>query len=970
MNFINIWHNRKICIFTTGLLLMVIVAGAGSTWWTVSNKDRELRENLIHEVMVIKNSVNFDRLESLLKDDWLSEANQYYQALMEQLFRIEQYYVDNAVYPYFDLYLMGRDQNGNIYFILDTPHAGHGEVFPPAEPGQLYMDAFKELSYVFGYGLPITKGPYIDQWGEWVSAIVPVAEPGTGDVMAVLGLDIEASHWKSILVESAVFPGSITFLLCFLTLSGGWVISRRENMLKRITLQSEELSIERKNLQAEKKRLQAVTDSMIEGLYVIDSNGRIIFANPAASSTLGYEQEELLGSEAHFLFHNNVDEKAVISTLDNCPLFQKLSRGEIYRSEELFKKKDGQIFPVEIFSAPMQDDEYGNVAVVVFSDITQRKQAEEDLLEYKLRLSQAQQFARAGTWVYHIQQGHLYWSTECEVLFGLNPGEFEGTFEAFMHRVHPDDRKYVIEINKPITEMKEGVSLGYEHRILTKQGEVRWVKEAAGVIRDDKGDPERIVGFVMDVTELKNTEKALLEAKHQAEAANRAKSVFLANMSHEIRTPLTGIMGSMEMLASEISSEKGRHIMDMTREAARSLQRIIDDILDLSKVEAGRMELSNQEFTLSSVLGKVQGLYAAQAEAKGIELSLQIEPGIHDSLTGDAGRLEQILSNLVGNALKFTSHGEVTLRAMPAESKGGPFRQVVRFEIQDTGPGIPEDKLEDIFEIFTQLDSSYRKRHQGTGLGLAICRKLARVMGGDISVVSSPGEGSTFAVKLPFEVINKKSEAEHVQRSEQSDNKPAPLNILLAEDVQLNHDSIRFALEKEGHWVHSAYTGQEAVQAYKEDIFDLVLMDIQMPGMDGVEATRIIRDLELTDGSVGRVPIIALTAYVMQEEREFFLQSGIDGYVSKPLEPEELMREIQRVVPKREKLPPKTSQNKKISSGSKLYYCIGDDEVYRRGASVSRNTQPIMPESAESLPRMPGVNTSLGLSKASGNQAL
>ena len=403
-------------------------------------------------------------------------------------------------------------------------------------------------------------------------------------------------------------------------------------------------------------------------------------------------------------------------------------------------------------------------------------------------------------------------------------------------------------------------------------------------------------------------------ALHQAEHSNQAKSQFLANMSHEIRTPLNGIVGMIEMMKLTDVSPSQRRYLETATQFSQALLRLIDDILDLSRIDVGRLELERAPFHLPSLVHDVRVLFADQAAAKGLTLSVLLPDALNLMVLGDAHRLMQIVTNLVGNALKFTSEGSITIRVALDQQIGSGLR--VRFEVSDTGIGIPANKLEQIFEAFTQGDSSTTRRYGGTGLGLSIARQLCNMMDGDIGVDSEVGAGSTFW----FTVVLEKQAGVVADRTYQA-NAPAfrraatplvepvvaplatpatfvpaasrefkaslerigrsAIAILLVEDNPANMRVTQALLETLGCSVTSARNGLEAVAAYREHHFDLVLMDCQMPEMDGYEATRAIRQIETFQGR--RTPIVALTAHAMEGSRETSLASGMDDQLTKPL---------------------------------------------------------------------------------------
>jgi len=387
------------------------------------------------------------------------------------------------------------------------------------------------------------------------------------------------------------------------------------------------------------------------------------------------------------------------------------------------------------------------------------------------------------------------------------------------------------------------------------------------------------------------------EASSAALEANMAKSMFLANMSHEIRTPISGILGMAEMMVTTGLTETQREHMDMIRDASNSLLNIVNDILDISKIEAGRMELKPEDFTFRSALETSVRSFGPQAEAGGLVFRYTVAEDVPARLNGDPDRLGQVLWNLIGNALKFTPRGLVELGVELFRAEAG--RVCLRFEVRDTGVGIPEDKLDAVFDSFTQADSSLRKRHKGTGLGLTISRQLVNMMGGEIGVESVVDKGSTFFFTAWFGRVEEPEPVAAPARPRTP--RTLHLNILLADDNPMNRKYLEHFLTMFGHTVTTAENGVEALDVLRDRgrTVDLVLMDVQMPEMSGLEATQAIRE---SDGRLydRRIPIIALTAYAMKGDRERMLEAGMDDYVSKPVDMHELFEAIVRCTAERE----------------------------------------------------------------------
>jgi CheY-like chemotaxis protein len=398
-------------------------------------------------------------------------------------------------------------------------------------------------------------------------------------------------------------------------------------------------------------------------------------------------------------------------------------------------------------------------------------------------------------------------------------------------------------------------------------------------LRDGSGRLLGVLAIGRDMTERARAEEAVRQAKEIAEEATRMKTNFLANMSHEIRTPMNAIIGMSHLALKTDMTPRQRDYITKVQASGRHLLGIIDDILDFSKVEAGMLDLDPEDFALGEVLGDTMSSLALRGHDKGIEVALHIAPDTPDVVVGDAGRLRQVIVNLVGNAIKFTEQGEVVLRVEMSDG------DVVHLSVKDTGIGIPAEKHAAIFDSFAQADASTTRKFGGTGLGLSIATQLTRLMGGRIWVESQPGIGSTFHVAIPFRPAARAGLPVAVDTGVKREG-IGSLRVLLAEDNAVNALLASVLLRKAGHHVTHVVTGRQALNALALHQFDVVLMDVQMPDMDGLEATAEIRRAEAGTGD--HLPIVVVTAHAMAEDRKRFLDSGADGYLTKPFSPEQL----------------------------------------------------------------------------------
>ena len=475
--------------------------------------------------------------------------------------------------------------------------------------------------------------------------------------------------------------------------------------------------------------------------------------------------------------------------------------------------------------------------------------------------------------------------------FGISPEERLGN--SYKTIFSPEVAQAFREAYSKVYRTGETAKLSYSLEL--KNGKQAFNEQSISLRKDDQGKPVGFMVIIRDCFERKQHEIELMKARQAAEAASRAKSEFLANMSHEIRTPLNGVVGMLELARSTNPPPEQREFLEIAREAAESLLSVINDILDFSKIEAGRLELEEVPFDVAETIKRATQIMSASAEKKQLELIYEFAPDIPRLLLGDPVRFKQVLLNLLSNAIKFTPQGRIRVTAHVKRASDDNDKVVVHCSVSDSGIGIPAEKQNAIFEAFSQADASTTRKFGGTGLGLAISSSIVHAMGGDIRVESEPGTGSTFHFHVTLEAAkNSSSSMEPPAIIARSTAAIRGLNILLAEDNLINQKLAVGLLTRLGHRVVVAVNGIDALAKLKEQKFDLVFMDVQMPEMDGLAATAAIRTQEEATGP--RTTIIAMTAHAIKGDRELCLEAGMDDYIAKPISSEAINAVIQRTV--------------------------------------------------------------------------
>ncbi|MDO3378005.1 PAS domain-containing hybrid sensor histidine kinase/response regulator [Geoalkalibacter halelectricus] len=555
--------------------------------------------------------------------------------------------------------------------------------------------------------------------------------------------------------------------------------------------------------------------------------------------------------------------------------------GETIRcAEDRFGRADGSVQWLQWEIQPWHEASGAVGGIIIFTeDITRRKQAEMEVRESETGFRILSEAMPQMVWASHRDGRAYYLNSRWLEYTGQTLEEAEGL--GWLKALHPED--VLLAQDRWTEAISTGTPYEAQYRIKGKDGRYRWFLSRGLPKRSAAAEIEQWVGTCTDIGEQKALEEALNSARHAAEEASKAKSEFLATMSHEIRTPMTIFMVAIEQLLRKDQDSESRYLLEVADASAHRLLSLIEDILDLSRIEARRIDMEEVDFDLRACVTATVELFELSAREKGLKLKMDVASEIPAIVMGDPDRLGQVLVNLLGNAIKFTPQGEVHLSVRAQ----GDF---LEFSVADTGIGIPDEKQDLLFQSFSQADSSLTRRYGGSGLGLAISKGLVELMGGTISARSKAGEGSVFMFTVPLRISPKATLAQAEARRASPDGDLTP-TILVAEDDPAIRELIQMVMKPRGWQTETAESGREALEKWGHGTFDVILMDIQMPEMNGLEATRMIRARE--HGHPQPIRIIGLTAHARREVREEALAAGMDEVLTKPIRIAELYSAIE-----------------------------------------------------------------------------
>ncbi|WP_165728207.1 MHYT domain-containing protein [Pseudoalteromonas sp. 31A1] len=634
---------------------------------------------------------------------------------------------------------------------------------------------------------------------------------------------------------------------------------------------------------ADESRLNAILGTAIDGIVTIDHTGIILSFNESASKIFGWHENEVQNHNIKMLMDDAIamHHDSYLSKAKNIDLGKVIGV-----NREIFAKhKNGHLFPIRLGIGEVNQPGQNPLYVGFITDLSEQRALQKSLeeKEQKYRSLMDNMPGVAFRCKFDDNWTMLFISPSINELTGYNPNEFTEHCIEFNDLVLKSDQQPIVDAVTKAVEEKRQYSI--EYRIRHRSGKILWLLDKGSIDFDPQGQAKWIDGVLVDITERKEYEEKLEQAKFKAEEAAYAKQSFMANMSHEIRTPMNSIIGFSDLLMdTPLDQEQQKHLVTVNN-AARSLLRLLNEILDSAKLERGKLTIEPIHFSLKPVIDSIISTFWLEAKKKDLELKLHIKESVSATYYGDPDRLRQVLTNLIGNAIKFTEKGSVTVTVAITQN------QHLFFEVQDTGIGIAKDRIQAVFQPFEQADGTTTRRFGGTGLGTTISKQLVELMGGTINLVSELGKGTCFYFSLPL-TLGDETKIDHFDGLHTQ--LPA-LRVLVVDDIEQNTELLSLLLSRDQHAVTKASNGLEAIKVFEEQDFDVILMDIHMPLCDGIEATQKIRAIE-NQRQIKYTPIIALTASVLQQDKLTAKKAGMNGFANKPVDINQLNQEIAQVL--------------------------------------------------------------------------
>ena len=647
---------------------------------------------------------------------------------------------------------------------------------------------------------------------------------------------------------------------------------------------------ERKQAENELKKNYSLLNSLIESIpdmiFYKDNQGIYLGCNSRFEKFVGRSSDEIIGKTDYELFEKELAD--FLRYYDN----QMLKKMQPSSNEEWINYPDGSQALLDMLKTPYWGPDGNLIGILgVGRDITERKQKEEELRKREQEIQAIFDTVTSGIILVDKQGCIVHANKSMQEMLNYDFEKIIGSrYLDYVFESDTDNAK------TKMYQLMDGTidSVYLERQYKRSDWTTFWGSLSGRRLYYSDGSFGGLIGVITDISDRIHAEKDLLQAKEQAEAANRAKSEFLANMSHEIRTPLNGIMGMLQLLQASTLNEQEQKYVATGLDSTKRLNRLLTDILDLSKIEANKLVIKEQEFIFADAIQSIKDIFNQLTQENQNKISINLDENIPEKLIGDITRLNQILFNLMGNANKYTQNDQIELEASLLTGLQSEKCRVL-FVIADNGPGIPEDKIDKVFDSFIQGNetSPYNREFEGAGLGLPLVKKFADLMNGSISISSKEGEGTSVYVSLPFGIPKSLQHDTTELQSREQENKIMDTKVLLVDDDETTQLLIRNLLEKYGCKVTVVGDGEKALSVLDNEEFDCILMDIQMPVLDGVEATKQIRS---SKANFKNIPIIALTAYAMSGDREKFLKAGMDDYIAKPVDKDELIEVLKRNV--------------------------------------------------------------------------